>query len=282
VAPDANAGPDALEAWGSVPFNGQAVDPGAADQGALSYEWDFGDNSPKGHAEDTAHAYSTPGTYIATLKVCDKEGSCDTDTREITIRQRTTSLGYTGAQTWTFDTLASLAASLVDEFGQPVNGRTVGFSVNGEYAGVAMTGSNGVANHGYQVTQMAGMFEVLAVFDGDSLYNASSATDEILVLKKPTTLTYTGAPQGGPNKIIALSAVLKDSEGKPMAGRTVTFQLGTQTATAVTDANGVAVTTLKLSQKNGSYALLTSWAPVASDLGRYSATSDIDTFKIGK
>jgi hypothetical protein len=102
------------------------------------------------------------------------------------------------------------------------------------------------------------------------------------VLKKATTLTYTGALKGGPNKVIALSAVLKDSDGKPLAGRTVTFQLGTQTATAVTDMNGVATTTLKLTQKNGSYSLLTSWTPVASDATRYAAPSDIDTFVIGK
>ena len=46
------------------------------------------DNSPTGHAEDVMHAYTTPGTYIATLTVCDKENSCDTDTREVTIRKR--------------------------------------------------------------------------------------------------------------------------------------------------------------------------------------------------
>ncbi len=282
AAPNANAGPDALEAWGEqVPFNGQAVDPGAADQGTLSYEWDFGDNSPKGHAKDVTHAYTTPGNYIATLKVCDKEGSCDTDTRDVTIRKRNTSAGYIGAQTWTYDTMAALSASLVDEFGQTVNGRSVGFSVNGEYAGVAMTGSNGVAVRGHQVTQMAGMFEVLAVFDGDALYGPSDATDEVLVVKKSTTLVYTGAVQGGPNKTIPLSAVLKDSEGKPLAGRTVTFTLSTQTATAVTDANGVAATTLTLSQKNGTYTLLTSWAPVAADLDRYVPASDVDTFAVG-
>jgi PKD repeat protein len=282
AAPSANAGPDALEAWGvQVPFNGQAVDPGAADQGTLSYEWDFGDNSPKGHAEDTTHAYSTPGTYVATLKVCDKEGSCDTDSREITIRKRNTSAGYVGAQTWTYDTMAALSASLVDEFGQPVNGRSIGFSVNGEYAGVASTGSNGIAMRGHQVTQMAGMFEVLAQFGGDALYSPASATDEVLVLKKPTTLTYTGTLQGGPNKVVALSASLKDSDGKPLAGRTVTFQLGTQTATAVTDSNGVATTTLQLSQKNGTVSLLTTWTPVASDFDRFTPASDVDTFAIG-
>jgi hypothetical protein len=150
--PIPNAGPDAIEAWGiQVPFNAQAVDPGAADQGTLSYEWDFGDNSPTGHAEDTTHAYTSPGLYTATLTVCDKDLSCDTDTRTVTIRKRNTSTGYLGAHTWTFDTDAYLSASLVDEFGQPVNARPMEFSIGVLSAGSANTSSMGIADRAYHV-----------------------------------------------------------------------------------------------------------------------------------
>src|SRR2546423_8642258 len=42
---------------------------------------------------------------------------------------------------------------------------------------------------------------------------------------------------------------------RSLAGRQVDFRLGTQSASAVTDANGVASTGLKLKQKNGAYTL---------------------------
>ncbi len=282
--PIANAGPDAGEAWGiAVPFNGQAVDPGADDQATLSYEWDFGDNSPKGHALNVTHAYTTPGTYDATLTVCDKDGACDTDAREVVIRKRNTSTGYLGAHTWTYDTNVFLSASLVDEFGQLVNGRGIDFSIDGANVASGNTNSAGIADRQYQVEQTAGSHSVEAAFGGDSLYETSSSSDQSVVVVKPTNVTYTGALKGGPKKTIALSAILEDSEGKPLAGRTITFQLGDQTATAVTDANGLATTTLKLDQKNGTYSLTTTYetsGPNAGDADKYAASGDVDTFKL--
>lgn len=281
ATPVANAGPDAIDAWGrDIPFNGQAVDPGAGDQSTLSYEWDFGDNSPKGHAKDVMHAYTTPGSYTATLKVCDKDGACDTDSRDVTIRKRNTSLGYIGAHTWTYDTQVHLSGSLVDEFGQVVNGRQVDFSIDGGAASSANTDSVGIADRTYQVSQAAGNHAVGANFAGDALYSAASSTDASVVVLKPTSVVYTGSLTGGPNKTITLSAVLKDSEGKPLAGRQIDFVLGAQTASAITDANGIATTTLKLSQKNGTYNLTATFAPAGTDTGKYAGSSTVTTFKL--
>lgn len=281
LAPIANAGPDAGEAWGiQAPFNGQAVDPGADDQGTLSYEWDFGDNSPNGHALNATHSYTTPGDYTATLTVCDKDGDCHSDSREVEIRKRNTSTGYLGAHTWTFDTQVFLSASLVDEFGQAVNGRGIEFSVDGSTVANGNTNSMGVADRTYQVTQTAGGHSVVADFNGDSLYESSTSSDAAVVVVKPTTLTYTGALKGGPNKTIVLSAVLVDSEGKPLSGRTVEFELGAQSASATTNANGVASVSLKLNQKNGTYALTATFTPLGGDELKYAGSGDSETFKL--
>jgi hypothetical protein len=78
---------------------------------------------------------------------------------------------------------------------------------------------------------------------------------------KATTTTYTGATTGGPNKTVVLSAVLKDATGKPLPGKTVTFQLGTQGPFSVTtDGSGIATYTLKLNQKNGTYTVSATYA----------------------
>ena len=82
--PSVNAGPDTTSDWGRlVAFNGQATDPGADDQATLQYTWSFGDGTPSASGGPSAtHAYAAPGSYVATLKVCDKDESpltCPTD-----------------------------------------------------------------------------------------------------------------------------------------------------------------------------------------------------------
>lgn len=284
VAPSAQAGPDTTAAWGrNVAFNGAGTDPGAADQPTLTYNWSFGDGSPSATGgPSVTHAYSTPGTYTATFVVCDKDGACSApDTREVTVRARNVSVGYTGDHNGTYDTLSRFSAALVDEFGQAVPGRTTSFTVGGQDAGSAATSSSGVASKSSIVGLAAGAHSATASFAGDALYNTAAGTGAFTVAKKGSSVTYTGSVTGGANKVITLSAVLKDAEGKPLPGRTIVFVLGSQTASATTDAYGVAATTLKLAQKNGTYTLTSTWTPSgADDPHRYVGSAASATFKL--
>ena len=109
VAPRAVAGPNTTAAWGrNVAFNGAGQDPGADDQPTLTYVWEFGDGSPSASGgPSTTHAYANPGSYTATLTVCDRGALCDTDTRTITVRKRDVSLGSLGDTAATYDTAAT-------------------------------------------------------------------------------------------------------------------------------------------------------------------------------
>jgi hypothetical protein len=60
----------------------------------------------------------------------------------------------------------------------------------------------------------------------------------------------------------------------------VNFLLGTQAASAVTDANGQAVTTLKLTQKNGTYTVSATFTPAGIDATHYSGNASTNTFKL--
>lgn len=281
LPPVANAGPDTSAVWGqSVAFNGSAVDPSPIDQQTLSYTWDFGDGTPPftSGGASTTHAYATPGAYTASLTACDKDLACSApSTRTITVGARNVSLSYLGTQSGPYDTPASLSASLVDQFGQPVNAGTISFAIDTEDEGGSGTNSSGIATRVTTPELVAGSYTLNASYAGDSLYNPATATSPFTITEKATTTTYTGALNGGPNKTITLSASVVDATGKPVTGVTVTFVLGAQTATATTDSSGIATTTLKLAQKNGTYPLT---ATFAGTTGKYAGSVASATFKL--
>jgi hypothetical protein len=283
LAPVVNAGPDTTAAWGrQVAFNGSAVDPGANDQPGLSYRWSFGDGTPSATGgPSVSHAYSTPGDYLATFTSCDQWGLCSDSARTVHVRMRHTTVGYLGDHSGTYATSAAFSASLVDEFNQAVSGRAVALTVGPEAQGSPMTNSSGLASASHVLHLGAGSYTAAANFAGDSLYDsAGPSTTAFTVGQKATSITYTGSLTGGPNKVITLSAKLVDATGTALAGKTVQFQLGSQSGSAVTDASGVAATTLKLIQKNGSYTVTASYAPSGGDTSLYLGSGNSATFKL--
>lgn len=283
--PGVNAGPDTTADWGRlVAFNGQATDPGAGDQSTLQYSWDFGDGTPSATGgPSVVHAYASPGPvgfYVAALTVTDKDGGHSSDTRTVFVTKRDTTTGSLGNTTGTFDTPGQLSASLVDEYGATLNGKAIDFTVGGGAAGSASTNSSGIATRSYTPLLAAATYATGAAFAGDALYNGSSDSGTIVVSQKATTVTYTGALNGGANKTVGLSAVLVDATGKVLFGKNIVFHLGAQTASAVTNINGVASTTLKLNQKNGIYPLTATWSPTGSDATHYVGSSAAATFKL--
>ena len=283
LPPAVTAGPDVGAAWGQpVTLSGTAVDPGANDQSTLSYSWTFGDGTPSASGgPSVAHSYSTPGSYTATLTSCDRWGACASDTATVTVRTRAVTASYLGATGGTFDTPTTLRASLTDEFGQAVVGRSVTFDVNGSPVGSSSTGASGTASLAYTPETAAGSYVTGVSFTGDNLYDPASAGGSITIVQKATSVTYTGAVSGGPNKTVSLSAVLTDGTGRALSGKTVTFVLGSQTVSATTGATGVASTTLQLNQHNGTYALTATYTPTASDSAYYVGSTASASFTIG-
>jgi hypothetical protein len=282
LPPVVDAGPNLASAWGvPVAFNGSATDPGTEDQSTLTYSWDFGDGSPSATGgSSVTHSYSTPSSYVATLTSCDRYGACASATTSVAIRKRAVTVGYLGDFSGTYNTPSPLSGSLTDEFGNAVAGRILSFSYNGAFAGSASANSSGVASYSFVPTLAAGTYPVSATFAGDSLYQGATGAGTYVEARKATSVTYTGALAGGPNKTVTLSAVLKDATGTALANRTVTFVLGSQSVTAQTDSNGIAATPLKLNQKNGVYALSATFQPGATDANLYVGSSASASFNL--
>ncbi len=226
------------------------------------------------------HAYTTPGDYTATFTACDRWTACASSTRIVHVIARTVSVGYLGDTAGTYDTAGTLRASLVDQFGANVSGRSITFAVNGAAAGSSVTGSGGIATTAFTPLLDGGTYATSATFAGDSLYVGNAGTGSIAIAKKASSVTYTGALTGGPNKAITLSAILHDATGKLLAGRVIVFQLGTQTISATTNASGVAQATLALKQKNGKYSLTSTWTPTGADANRYIGSAASVTFAL--
>jgi hypothetical protein len=186
VKPSVNAGPDTTSDWGrSVQFNGQATDPGSNDQGTLQYTWEFGDGTPSATGGPSVlHAYSAPGDYTATLKVCDKDGACDTDSRIVHVTKRDTTLGYTGPLFSAPSKTVTLTANLVDEYGQAVSGKKVTFQL-GTQSAVGTTDASGKASANIKLVLKPGSYALNASFPaGDAKYNASGDAGLTFVIGK--------------------------------------------------------------------------------------------------
>jgi hypothetical protein len=175
VAPIADAGPDTTSAWGKVvTFNGYAADSGAGDLATLKTSWSFGDGSPSASGgASTTHVYATPGNYTATLTVCDKDGACTSDTRTVHVTTRATTLAYNGSVSGLPKKESTVKANVTDEFGQPVAGRSVTFTI-GTQSVTAITDGAGTAVGKIKLTQKTGNYTVIATYTGDAKYTSST------------------------------------------------------------------------------------------------------------
>jgi len=107
--------------------------------------------------------------------------------------------------------------------------------------------------------------------------NSEIKTATITVEKRPTTLTYTGDLDEQYSDQVNLSATLIDVDGLFVEGKTISFTIGTQSTTAITDVNGLATATLILTQDpNLAYTVETAF--IEDDC--YFGSTDSDIFDI--
>ena len=110
--------------------------------------------------------------------------------------------------------------------------------------------------------------------------DGASGTDmvTVVVTSRDTTAGYSGPVQSTPSKVVTLSGSLTDELGQPVPGRTVTFALGTQSGTGVTNSAGIASTSFKLTQKQGSYIVSMTFIGDT----KYEPSASSTAFTIGK
>ena len=108
-------------------------------------------------------------------------------------------------------------------------------------------------------------------------YNASSGSMSQTVERARTTLTYGGASSGDFHDPAVVSARLTRTDNSaPLAGKTVTFTMGSESCAQVTDATGVAACSITPTEPAGLFGVS---AAFAGD-GNYVASADAKPFTV--
>ena len=150
---------------------------------------------------------------------------------------------YTGATTGDYHDSAALSARLQGLQGTPIPGMPLSFALGSQSCG-GTTNGGGVATCSISPSLAAGTYPLTVSFAGTSLLHASSASASFNVTHEETALAYSGdtiVAQGGTAHLVA---GLREDGQAAIAGRTVSFTLGsgasTQSCVAATDVSGIA------------------------------------------
>jgi RHS repeat-associated protein len=156
------------------------------------------------------------------------------------------SLVYIGATAGEFNDNAELAALLTDSTGAPASGRALTFSASGQNF-AATTDATGVARVDITLSSAPGPLPVSVNFAGDTMLPALQASSTITINREETRVRYAGKTlirTGLPQPVTA--QLVDPGNLMPIANKTVTFQIGPTTASAITDANGMATANITL------------------------------------
>ncbi|MFD2420842.1 choice-of-anchor P family protein [Amycolatopsis pigmentata] len=191
---------------------------------------------------------SSTGTDTVGASTSNPAGTISSNTVTVVWQQRQAQLTITGgATTSDFNDPATVAAVLTDSRG-PVAGAPVVFTLNGAETCTGTTNASGVASCSLTPGEPAGTYPLVASFAGNATDLGSSATADFVVTREETTLTYTGSTKAANGQPYTASGVLREDGVTPIAGRTVTFTLGSggsaQSCAGTTDATGQASCTI--------------------------------------
>jgi len=190
---------------------------------------------------------SATGTDTIIASTTNPAGKITSNNVTVVWQQRQSALSISGASSSDFDDPATVAATLSDSAG-PIPGQTVTFTLNGAETCSGTTDANGAASCSLTPQEAAGAYTLTAAFAGTASDLGSSASATFTVTHEETTLTYTGPTKAANGAPVTLSGVLKEDGTTPIAGRTVTFTLGSggsaQACSGTTGATGSASCTI--------------------------------------
>jgi hypothetical protein len=201
---------------------------------------------PSGSAVDT----SSTGAKEFTVEAADNAGNAETARVAYEVTRRTSAISYDGAVTGDYHDPAAVSARLTDTSASPplaIEGMLLRFTLGSAWC-EATTDASGRAACTLIPDQAAGPASLQVAFGGSPRFEPSSTSAAFTVTKEQTTLAYGGptviANKGGAR----LVATLLEEGVTPVAGRPVTFTIGSgptaQSCSGATNAAGTAECTI--------------------------------------
>ena len=185
------------------------------------------------------------GTYDILIKFDgDDEYNEISATGSVTVRKSMTSLTVPDVSYKTTEATKTITATLKDENGVALKGKTIKFVVNGvTYTGT--TDANGVASVKVNLNA-GGTYAISASLAEDDEYASSSASGKLTLTKQSTALTASGVTYTVTNTGKYVYVTLKDGDKKLISGKKITATVNGKTFSATTNAKGVAKIKLTL------------------------------------
>jgi hypothetical protein len=219
-----------------------------------------------------------PGSYTFKVRVTDDGGLYDEEEITVTVNEvnKPPVLDPIGSKEIPWGETLSFTATASDP---DIPANTLTFSLIDAPAGASIDGSTGVFTWTPTSSQIGThKFKVKVTDDGSPDLSAEEEIT-VTVAKRDTTLVYSGDASGQYSDPVTVTATLTDAlTGDPIADKTITFTIGTQSKTATTIGTGVASTSITLTQPAGSYTVTSVFAGDSL----YLPSSDSKTFTINK
>jgi hypothetical protein len=194
-----------------------------------------------------SYSSAVTGTDTLGASVTNPAGTIASNTVTVTWQRKPATLRVTGAGTSDFHDPATVAAVLSDD-GGPLPGRAVAFTLNGAETCSGTTDATGTASCPLTPQEAAGSYVLHAGFAGDSGHQPSQADATFTVTLEETALAYTGPARAANGRPVTLSGVLTEDGATAIAGRAVTFAIGSggsaQSCSGTTDGGGSAACTI--------------------------------------
>jgi PKD domain len=228
-----------------------------------SYVWEFS-NGTKSYGPSPQRTFADNGVYDGQLTVTDVTGLSTTQSFTVNVSNVKPSVNAGPDTSADWGRAVQLNGQATDPGAD--DQATLQYTWTFGDGSPSATGGPSVS-HAYSAP--GDYTATLQVCDKDGACDADSAI--VHVTKRDTTLGYTGPLYSAPSKTVTVKATLVDAYGQAVAGKKVSFQLGSQTAVGTTDSSGTASADIKLTQKPGTYPLS---ATFATGDAKYNASGD--------
>ncbi len=271
--------PDLLALGTSALFGFTASDPNL---NSVECKLDSGGFSACDSGTSQSYSNVSQGEHTFTVKATDDAGNYETDSytwrvdTAPTLSDLASGTDYPASIPWGNEVGFTASAADPDTV-SPYND-TISYSLSGTIpSGASIDPSTGEFSWVPQSGQIGNhTFSVVAT---DSLGRTDAQTVAVEVTRRPVIVTYSGDTSGQYSDRVSLCATLTDTgTGDPISGQTITFTIGTQSTTGITDTNGVVSASIKLDQPAATTTVVTSFDgnSVLSD------TSDSVVFTINR